>query len=191
MFFRQWLQHRREVRARVQRDADDLLTFLGDAGYPEARDRARGCRAKHDRAGNRHWTRVAVEIAWRTGIEVGETVADRYAGAAVEPPRPDNNRRLIASNLADLSAALADIARAREDETTLHNVAARVHQTVQVAGATPELQRAGQAVIQAFGAVLARQETVRASLEAGVFPPLIDVAATTLQRLRKLAFPAR
>ncbi len=79
MILRRWLQRRREARARVERDATDLLTFLGHFGYPEGRSRARACRKKGDRTGGRHWGRVAVEIARRTGVRIGEKVADRYA----------------------------------------------------------------------------------------------------------------
>lgn len=62
---RRWLAKRREARERVQHDADELLTFLGDYAYREARHRARTCLVRSNIAGDRHWSRVASEIAKR------------------------------------------------------------------------------------------------------------------------------
>ena len=75
---RRFLQARREARDRVQRDAKDLLTFMGEPAYFEARERARSARKKADRTEDRHWGRVAVEIARRTDHRIGEKAADRY-----------------------------------------------------------------------------------------------------------------
>jgi len=150
MFFHAWLQRRREAHTRVQRDATDLLTFLGDLGYPEARDRARRCREKKDRAGERHWGRVALEIADKTDILVGETVPDRYEAARAEPPRVDSKRRLIATHLTDLSATLSAIARGRANAATLHNVEVHVRRIVGLGGATPAMEKKGRAVTEAL-----------------------------------------
>ena len=68
----------RSRRAAIARAAGELMTFLGDMAYDEARTRARACRRRDDRRGDRHWSKVAVEIAKRTGREIGVKVADRY-----------------------------------------------------------------------------------------------------------------
>ena len=46
--------------------------------YHEARTRARAYRHCDDGGGDRHWSKVAVEIAKRTGREIGVKAADRY-----------------------------------------------------------------------------------------------------------------
>jgi hypothetical protein len=70
----------RERRERVRKDATELTARLGDdAAYAEARSKARASRAKQDRTADRHWSRVAVEIADRAGFVIGEKAADRYA----------------------------------------------------------------------------------------------------------------
>src|SRR3569833_4471142 len=82
MSLRRWFSRWREARDRVQKDATDLTTWLGEgAAYTEARARARERRAKHDGSSARHWSRVAVVIARRTGYVIGETAADRYLEA--------------------------------------------------------------------------------------------------------------
>jgi hypothetical protein len=58
---------RRERRDAVAREAEQLVLFLCDMAYDEARTRARSCRSKQDWAGDRFWSYVAVEIANRTG----------------------------------------------------------------------------------------------------------------------------
>jgi hypothetical protein len=83
---------------------------------------------------------VAVEIARRTGVQIGETVADRYEAARTDPPKVNDKRRLIASNLADLSATLSEIARGRADRATLHNVEVHVRQTVELIGRTSDVK---------------------------------------------------
>jgi hypothetical protein len=72
------LDQRRERRTSVIREAEQLLLFLGDMAYDEARNRARSCRRREDHAGARQWSAVAVEIARRTGRRTGFTTADRY-----------------------------------------------------------------------------------------------------------------
>jgi hypothetical protein len=79
-----WLSHillvsaRRAARAWIRHDAEVLLVGHGEQAYPEARERARRGRERLDRSDARHWTKVAVEIARRTGREVGVSTADRY-----------------------------------------------------------------------------------------------------------------
>lgn len=78
MWLSRFLHVRRERREAVQREAGSLITFLDDMAYPEARNRARACRAKGDRAGDRFWSKVAVTVARRTGRDIGVKAADRY-----------------------------------------------------------------------------------------------------------------
>lgn len=60
----------RERRERVRGDAAELMLSMGEGAYAEARSRAADCRERRDMAGFRHWSRVASEIASRTGIEI-------------------------------------------------------------------------------------------------------------------------
>ena len=83
-----WLSARRERLARIERDASDLQTFLGDHAYPEARTRAREARARQDWAGDRHWSRVAVRIADETDQSVGQGAANRYEAGPTSNPAP-------------------------------------------------------------------------------------------------------
>lgn len=75
-------------RAEIERQADELMLFLGDMAYAEARERARACRARGDRPGDRHWGQAAVLIAKRTGHEIGVKAADRYGADARRNGRP-------------------------------------------------------------------------------------------------------
>jgi hypothetical protein len=66
-----------------------------------------------DEAGDRHWFRVAVETARRTGYVIEERAANRYAPAREQEalglapaPIPEVVRRL-----ADIAKAVHDIAR--------------------------------------------------------------------------------
>ena len=62
----------RSRREAIARGAAELMTFL------TPRTRARACRHCDDGGGDRHWSKVAVEIAKRTGREIGVKAADRY-----------------------------------------------------------------------------------------------------------------
>jgi hypothetical protein len=64
----------------VRRGRPNDLAGKGEA-YGEARTWARQCRSSRDHASFNHWSRVAVEIARRTGYVVGEKAADRYLQA--------------------------------------------------------------------------------------------------------------
>ena len=88
-----FLAARRERRARIDKDASDLLTFLGDMAYPEARNRARECRAKRDGAGDRHWSKVAVEITRRTGHVIARSPPTATKQRRSSPPRLRPRRR--------------------------------------------------------------------------------------------------
>lgn len=142
-FFRRFLADRRKRQAVTDRDAAHLRTFLGDMAYEQARTRAREARARRDAAAARHWSRVAMRIADKEGIKIGETVADRYeadeeAGPALLPPG-------IAGSLADIAQSIADLARGREQPNMLHNVGVRVRHVIGMAGSTPGCRRGGAA----------------------------------------------
>ncbi len=127
-----FLKARREHRERIARDAGNLLTFLGEGAYDEARGRARSCRERRDQAGFRFWSKVAVEIAKRTGHRVREKVADRYA--AGPPSRAGDHRRTsvdreIVSGLVDIAQGIAHLAHGR-DGVMAQSVCARVWQLV-------------------------------------------------------------
>lgn len=77
-WLRKLVDNRRSRRARIERETTLLITFLGEMAYNEARYRARACRTRADRDGERLWSRVAVTIARRTGYEIGVKAADRY-----------------------------------------------------------------------------------------------------------------
>lgn len=80
--FRWLLTQRREFRARVEREASELLSSPDAHAYNEARWRMRAARSRGDRGDARLWAKVAVEVADRTGHEIGVKGADRY------PPPP-------------------------------------------------------------------------------------------------------
>lgn len=58
-----WIEKRREIRLRWQRDARTVLQSHGRHAYYEAQRRASRARALHDRAGFWHLAKVASEIA--------------------------------------------------------------------------------------------------------------------------------
>ena len=75
---RRWLHRRRAARERIEREADNLITFMGAGSYWQARDTARTRRAAGDREGARHWDRVAVLIRDKTGLLTGLSSGDKY-----------------------------------------------------------------------------------------------------------------
>ena len=184
MPLRALLTNLRTRRKRVQGDASDLLTFLGEYAYYEARERARTCRSKRDRAGDRHWSRVAVEIAGREGRVIGETVADRYEAERARPAPPPSTRREAARALTEIAQSIADMARGRADATTLHNVGVWVRQAIAIGGSTPEVVLAGDAVIAACEDLAAGTSQCSAALSAGRYPEKAELAGTALQDLR-------
>lgn len=121
-----WLQARHDRHERALCDARDLLTFMGDGAYGEARTRARKHRVTGDGAGDRHWGRVAVQIARKTGYVIGATAADRYAETA-EADRRMPNRRAIIAELVEISEAIRDMAQVASAATALHNAEAAIH----------------------------------------------------------------
>lgn len=178
-----FLANRRERRARVKQDAADLLTFLGDHAYYEARSRARTCRGKRDQAGDRHWSRVAVEVASREGRVIGEKVADRYEADRASPSsRPVH--RDVARALADIAEGIADLASGRSDGTTLHNTGVWVRQVIDLADSTPEVIGAGDAVIAACEELARAAPECTAAMKTGIYPLPAERAGLQLRRLR-------
>lgn len=62
-FLTDWIEKRREIRLRWQRDARAVLHSHGHHAYYEAQRRASRARALQDRAGFWHWAKVAAEVA--------------------------------------------------------------------------------------------------------------------------------
>lgn len=184
MPLRALLTNLRKRRTRGQGGASDLLTFLGEYAYYEARERARTCRSKRDRAGDRHWSRVAVEIAGREGRVIGETVADRYEAERARPAPPPSTRREAARALTDIAQSIADMARGRADATTLHNVGVWVRQAIAMGGRTPDVVLAGDRVIAACEDLATGTAPCSAGLSAGSYPQTSELAGTALQGLR-------
>lgn len=119
--------------------------FLGDMAYDEARTRARACRHRNDRRGDRHWSKVAVEIAKRTGREIGVKAADRYERDNRSAPQVSHVYQ-VASRTNVILAVLTDIARGKGTEVSLQNVRAHVWNAVEFARHNSEVVRAGDAV---------------------------------------------
>ena len=174
---------RRERRARLDRDASDLLTFLGDLAYSEARERARSCRGKSDRAGDRHWSRVAVEIARRTQYEIGETAADRYERTARAERAISPCRREIADGLAEIAAGIADLARGRGNAMTLHNINAAVLRPSAQSG-PPKARDAARTLCRACEDLAAAPVENASAISQGIYPVSAETAGHALQRFR-------
>lgn len=62
LFFN-WIEKRRQIRLRWQRDARILIEQHGREAYYEAQRLAARCRAQTDRSGFWHWAKVASEVA--------------------------------------------------------------------------------------------------------------------------------
>lgn len=73
-----WRRARAARRAEVERRATALLAHEGSAAYYRARDRAREVRARGEHAEYMMWTRVAQEIARRTGKVIGGKAMDPW-----------------------------------------------------------------------------------------------------------------
>lgn len=186
---RRWLKARHDRRERVLRDARDLLTFMGDGAYGEAHTRAREHRAKGDYAGDRHWGRVAVEIARSTGYVIGETAADRYAETA-EAERRVPNRRAIIAELVEISEEIRDLSLGASDATALHNAEAAIYRLVGFAASS-----SSEAAVRELRAALAQLTSASTenvtTLHAGIYPPRAEAVGKALTRLREAVLPAR
>ena len=177
------LQPCEEARDRVLKDAGDLLTFMGDPAYYEARERARSARAKGDTADDRHWGRVAVEIARRTGHRIGEKVVDRYEQSRAADQKPFPRRELIDA-LVEIAQGIADLSHGRGHATTLHNLCARVRLTADLAGSRPGVDEAAAQLLSALVELASAAEENEAALARATYPPRADRAGTALQRFR-------
>ena len=69
----------RRPASAVEHEAVTLVEIEGPLAYARAREQARLCREQGSVVGYRFWSRVAVEVANRTGRVIGETVAERMA----------------------------------------------------------------------------------------------------------------
>ena len=186
---RRWLQARHHRHERLLRDAHDLLTFMGDGAYAEARTRAREHRAKGDGKGDRHWGRVAVEIARSTGYVIGEKTAHRYA-ETVPAGQRNPNRRAIISELIEISEAIRDLSLGKADATALHNAEAAVHRLVALERSS-EAEVAGRELRQALIDLATAEAESEVALRDGIYPPDAEAAGKALERLRWIALPAR
>ena len=178
------LTRRHEFRARVSREACDLLTWMGEAAYGEARQRMREARRRGDRQGQQLWSAVAIEIADRIGHEIGRKGAARWPDP---PPRPDSRRREIADRLIEISRGIGALSAGRADATTVHNIGAAARQILDFVGRTPALEQAAADVIVACEAIVIAP--TESELARGVYPPAVEDAGRALQRLRALVLP--
>lgn len=156
--------------------------FLGDMAYDEARTRARACRHRDDREGDRHWSKVAVEIAKRTGREIGVKAADRYEWDSRSPRLRHVHDVAIRTNT--ILAVLADIAGGKGTEVSLQNVRAHVRNAVEFARNEAEAARTGDEVCD-FAAQLMNEATRSAELiRQGAYPPVLENATEAVERFR-------
>lgn len=149
---------------------------------PSAHAEARG---RNDREGERLWSRVAVEIASRTGHEIGKRGASAWQAP---PPKVDPNRREIADRLVEISRGIAALSDGRADPTTLHNIGVAARQILDFTGRTPAIEEAVADVVAASEAVVIAP--TEAELARGVYPPAVRGAEQALQRLKGLALVA-
>jgi len=73
----QWLRRRQEARRLAQADAEALIRDHGAEAYSEA------CRREREASSDamvKHWRRVALAIAKKTGERVGVDTATRMLG---------------------------------------------------------------------------------------------------------------
>ena len=78
------LARRRAERSAIADRASTLIRTLGDAGYYEARERARAARRQGNTTEARFWSSVAGEIGLRRRMNTGLNGWDRIG---LEPPR--------------------------------------------------------------------------------------------------------
>lgn len=159
------------------------MTFLGEMAYDEARTRARACRHRDDRRGDRHWSKVAVEIARRTGREIGVKAADRYERDGRSASRVRHVHE-VATRTNAILRVLAEIAHGRGTEVSLQNIRAHVRNAVEFARNDAEAARTGDEVC-GFAAQLMNEATRSADLiRQGAYPPVLETATEAVQRFR-------
>lgn len=176
-----YLRRRREFRARVAREASDLITFLGDYAYHEARQRMREARGRGASAEMKIWSKVAVEIAGRTGYEIGKKGAAKWPDP---PPRPDPKRREIADRIVAISQGIGALSAGRADARTLHNIGVAACQILEFSGRAPVIVMAVDEVIAACVAIVPEQ--TQGALHAGVYPAAAAEAGRALERLKAI-----
>ncbi|CAA9360675.1 MAG: hypothetical protein AVDCRST_MAG90-2996 [uncultured Microvirga sp.] len=186
LWFSRFLQQRRERRRAVDREAGQLLTFLGDMAYDEARSRARACRGKDDRDGAGFWSKVAVEIANRTDREIGVKVVDRLDRDRDEPrvPRPTAERQ-IADYAVEIGRSLARMAKGEHGATELHNLGAAVRNATGLVPSDWEVDTAADALLVAAARLFEERAAAHECLRQGVYPPALQTAAQALAALVK------
>lgn len=159
----------RSRREAIARGAKELMTFLGEMAYDEARTRARACRHRDDRRGDRHWSKVAVEITRRTGREIGVKAADRYEQDSRSASRVRNVHE-VATRTNVILLVLADIARGNSTAVSLQNVSAHVRNAVEFAKNDPEVARAGDEVRRLAVQLAAEVPRSAGLIQQGAYP---------------------
>jgi hypothetical protein len=179
------LQSRRERREAIAREAEQLILFLDDMAYDEARTRARSCRTKQDWAGDRFWSQVAVEIARRTGRVIGAKAADRYEADRLAPrvPAPTLEHRLLEFT-GDINRSLAHIAKGEHSPTELHNIGAAVRNAAELVPANPDVKLAGATLLKAAAELLKHPAEISERIREGTYPPELEAAANALEAYR-------
>jgi len=83
-FLKQRLARRRSEQSEIADRASQLIQSLGDAGYYEARERARAAGRQGETVEARRWSNVAREIGSRRRMKTGLNGWDRIG---LDPPR--------------------------------------------------------------------------------------------------------
>lgn len=185
LWFSRFLEKRRERRRAIEREAGHLLTFLGDMAYGEARSRARACRGKHDRDVDRFWSKVAVEIARRTGREIGVKVTDRYEADRHErwSKRPSVEPQ-IANYTVEIGRGLARIAKGEHEATELHNIGAAVRNAAGLVPSDWEVDTAADALLASAACLFEDRAAAHECVRHGIYPPALQTAGQALERYR-------
>lgn len=177
---RRFLRYRRDVRERVEREAANLMLFLGEGAYDEARDRSRSARER-DVIQSNFWARVARSIASKTGRTIGEKTADRFD----RPPlKRTPAEREIHAGLVDIAAGIADLARGQGDTTSLHNLKARTLQIADLGTRRDEVAHAAAELCRAADELAEAAPENASAFAAGAYPHKAEAAGQALQRFR-------
>lgn len=159
------------------------MTFLGDMACDEARTRARACRGRDDRRDDRHWSKVAVEVAKRTGREIGVKAADRYEQDSRSAPRVRHvHEATIRTNA--ILRVVAEIAGGKGTEVSLQNVRAHVRNAVEFARNDAEAARMGDEVCRLAAQLTAEAPRSPELIWQGAYPPALQDATQAVERFR-------
>lgn len=138
-----------------------------------------------DPAGDRLWSRVAVEIAKRAGREIGSKAADRFEAEATREGRALARRRAeLTPATHSVLAGLGEIARDRDIQTELHNVSARVRNAGSLVVPDAVLAAAGVALVRAATELAAAAERSSGLIGQGLYPPELQAAGAAAERWR-------